>query len=174
MASFLRALVVTTALVLALGTVATVALVAGESPAMASHYALVHADFVSAAERSALSRAGILDTEVLLGWLTTPKKRAWVERETGITLVRLEALATQCDLLRVPGFGPTMVGPLQKSGIRDSEDLAYADPQDLLDRLRVATRGTAQANRLPDISTVATWVAEARRLRPMLVLDRLR
>lgn len=172
MASFIRALLVSTALVLALGAVATTTLVAVEGPALASHYALVHADFVSAAERRALSRAGILDTEVLLGWLVTPAKRAWVARETGIALDRLEALATQCDLLRVPGFGPNMVGPLQKSGIRDSEDLAYADPQDLLDRLRVATRGTALGKRLPDISTVSTWVSEARRLRPMLDLER--
>jgi len=171
MASLLRALAATIALVLTVGVVATVTVTAG-TPAHASHYALVHADFVSAAERRALSRAGILDTEVPLGWLTTPKKRAWVERETGIALERLEAIATQCDLLRVPGFGPTMVGPLQKSGIRDSEALGWADPQELLERLRVATRGTALAKRLPDISTVAAWVTEARRLRPVLVLER--
>jgi hypothetical protein len=136
--------------------------------ALASHYRLIHAAFVTDVEREALERAGIAHTKALLEWTATPTGRARLNAATGLPLERLEVLATQVDLLRVPGFGPTMVVPLQDAGIRTSADLARADSAALLKQLAVVTRGTELHHRLPADDTVRTWIAAARRLRPVL------
>lgn len=139
-------------------------------PAAASHYALTQVDFVTSSERRALSRAGILDTRVLLDWAATRAGRQWLARTTGIATKRLEALAARCDLMRVGGVGPSIVEVLVMADIADTRALARTMPGPLLARMRTATRGHPMHHKLPAEDTLATWVAEARLLRPVLEL----
>jgi len=136
--------------------------------AHASHYAFERVDFVTAKEKRQLSRAGILDTKVLLGWTATLDKRNWLSDQTGIDVGRLEELATMCDLLRIEGIGPSMVDVFQKAHVRTSDDLAYALPEPLLKDLQVAARGTRMAKLLPTTDTLQSWIREARQMRPVL------
>lgn len=136
--------------------------------ARASHYAFARVDLVTALERKALSRAGIFDTNMLLAWTASADRRAWLADTTAISYERLSELATMCDLLRVEGIGPVMVGALQKAGLLDTQALADSLPQPVVDKLRVVTRGTSVAQRLPDPDTVRTWISAAKRLRPIL------
>lgn len=137
-------------------------------PASASHYNLDRVDLVTAAERRALSRAGVLDTKVLLAWTAKLSRRQWLADETGMSWERLSELAALCDLLRVEGVGPSIAEVLVKSGAPHASALAGADPQALLDRMRVATRGTSMRLRLPDPDTIRSWIRIARGLRPVL------
>jgi hypothetical protein len=152
-----------------LASLALFLVIATATPAAASHYALEQVDFVTAAERFVLGRAGIFDTEVLLEWTATPSGRAWLVRVTGMEHQRLEALAGRCDLLRVTGIGPNILTVLVDAGIRDTRSLARARPAELLQRLRTAARGTPMATRLPAEDTLSAWIEEAIRLRPMLL-----
>jgi len=136
--------------------------------AEASHYRFEHVDFLSGDERRALERLDIRDTRALLGWTAPLARRVWLARQTGIELERLEALARTCDLLRIDGIGPSIAEILILAGVSDSRALARERPSSLLERLRVASRGTSMRNRMPAQDTVASWIRDARRLRPIL------
>jgi predicted flap endonuclease-1-like 5' DNA nuclease len=141
------------------------------SSAMASHYSLAKVDFVTTKERKLLSRAGILDTQVLLEWLGDDKNRRWVSDQTGLDDERLRFLAARCDLLRIVGIGPTIAEALQKAEVLDTSDLARDNADDLLARLKVATRGSSMANKLPAEDTLDTWIRAAKRLRARIDFD---
>lgn len=134
----------------------------------ASHYALDKADFVTSGERRALARAGIFDTGVLLTWSAPADKRAWLARATGIPEARLDALARRCDLLRVRGIGPSITHTLTKAGAGDTRALGRRLPEELLKHMRQVTKGTPAHFRLPAEDTLASWIAEARLLRPIV------
>lgn len=141
--------------------------------AEASHYSFANISdpaFLTRAERRVLARAGILDTAMLLKWTASASRRRWLSEQTALAPERIEALATQCDLLRIEGIGPSVLVVLQKAGIRDSRALARADAAELLTHLRVAARGTSMAQKLPQTDTLATWIDTAHRLRPVLDL----
>ncbi len=150
---------------------ACVALAAGT--AQASHYSFANISdpsFLTRDEQRQLGRAGILDTATLLKWTASAPRRRWLAQHTTLAPERLELLATQCDLLRIEGIGPSVLVVLQKAGIRDSRTLGRADATELLTHLRSAARGTAMAQKLPQTDTLATWIRTARRLRPVLDL----
>lgn len=140
-------------------------LVGGVLPqsARASHYRFERIELLTKAEQRALARVGVQDTRALLARTQTLVDRVWLARATGITLERLTTLATQCDLLRVGGVGPTMVVAFQKAGVPESSALAQADAAELLSRLQVATTGTPMRARLPDTSILDVWIEAARR-----------
>jgi len=138
------------------------------APAWASHYSLDRVAFVTTAERRALGRAGVLDTQVLLDWTAQAERRAWLAEATHITVERLTVLAGRCDLLRVEGIGPTILDVLVKAGIDDSRALARARASALAKALRAAARGTAMQHRLPVEETLTTWILEAQLLRPVV------
>jgi hypothetical protein len=148
--------------------IATLLLVFTAAAAHASHYALGKVDFVTAAEKKAFGRAGIHDTQVMLQWLQNQKDRTWVARQTGLAEERLRELAARCDLLRITGIGPSIADALMKSEILDVYDLARDTPDELLERMKVATRGTPMARLLPATDTLATWIRAAKRLQPIL------
>jgi predicted flap endonuclease-1-like 5' DNA nuclease len=142
----------------------------------ASHYSFANISdpsFLTRDEQRQLGRAGILDTATLLKWTASAPRRQWLAEHTTLAPERLEALATQCDLLRIEGIGPSVLAVLQKAGIRDSRALARADATELLTHLRVAARGTTMAQKLPQTDTLATWIRSAHRLRPVLDLGDL-
>jgi len=153
---------------LLVASVLTAALSLASEPALASHYSLDRVDLVTAGERRALSRAGILDTKVLLAWTASLSRRQWLADESGLTLERLGELAFVCDLLRVEGVGPSVAAVLRRAGAIDSEALAASDSGELLGRMRVAARGTSMAMKMPDEDTVRSWIRIARRLEPVL------
>jgi len=158
-----RRTVIVAPLVVALALVTTLG-----GQAQASHYNLDRIELVTSVERRALSRAGILDTKVLLGWTAKRSKRQWLADETGLSWERLSELAGLCDLLRVEGVGPSIAVVLRKAGLLDVGALADADPAALLERMRVVTRGTSMHLRLPDPDTIRSWSRIARALRPVL------
>lgn len=137
-------------------------------PAWASHYGLDRVGFVTAGEKQALARAGVLDTRVLLDWTATADKRAWLAETTHIAPTRLEALARRCDLLRVDGIGPNILEVLVKAGIDDTRALARARAGALAKALRAAAKGTAMQHRLPVEETITSWILEAQLLRPLI------
>ncbi|PKN58640.1 MAG: hypothetical protein CVU56_04740 [Deltaproteobacteria bacterium HGW-Deltaproteobacteria-14] len=134
----------------------------------ASHYRFSRIELVTRAEQRVLTRAGINDTRELLSWTASKRRRAWLAETTGLAYERLGTLATQCDLLRVDGVGPSMVEAFQQAGVRTTSDLAHAAPEELLTRLQAATAGTSLRYRLPTEDTLGTWIDYARHLRPLV------
>lgn len=151
-----------------LAALAGALLVVDAAPADASHYRFEQIELVTAEEREALAHVGVRDTRALLARAYNHVGRLRLVQATGMSYARIEALATQCDLLRIEGVGPSIMVVIQQAGVQDSRALAREQPEPLLDRLRVAARGTAMQSRMPDPDTLATWIRQAQRSRSRL------
>jgi hypothetical protein len=139
------------------------------SVALAGHYRLPIADFISESETSALSKAGITTTLALLDAVTTAPKRAELARKTSLSRDRIDALAGQVDLLRVEGIGPGVVRLLVACDIRDTRQLGAAGAAALHARMVSTNATTKILGAIPPEALVASWVSKARAL-PQTVL----
>ena len=156
--SSLRAAMVASALPLLVG------LVVGSGTARASHYRLSSFELVTETERAALTASGIETTRTLLDGVAFTKARESLSKATDIGKARLVELATQCDLLRVAGIGPTMVRVLQAAGVRETKDLSAQGAAGLLSKMQQANARVRVTEVLPGPDTLADWIAQARRL----------
>lgn len=132
--------------------------------AHAGHYRLPVDNLVTIDESQALSKAGIQTTLSLLDHVAPVAKRKALAAKSGLTYVRLSTLATQIDLLRVEGVGPSMVLLLQAAGIKHTRDLGAADPAGLREKMRVANDVHNVSPVLPQEDVVRSWVTHARGL----------
>ncbi|MCC6620470.1 MAG: DUF4332 domain-containing protein [Deltaproteobacteria bacterium] len=147
-----------------------IALVLASSPlvAHAGHYRLPVDNLVTVDESNALSKAGIRTTLGLLDHVAPLDKRRALAAKSGLTFVRLSTLATQIDLLRVEGVGPSMVRLLQAAGIRHTRDLGAADAAGLREKMRVANGVHQISSVLPQEDVVRSWIESARGLPQIL------
>ncbi len=136
----------------------------GAPAALAGHYRLPIADFISETETAALSRAGITTTLALLDAVTTAPKRAELARKTTLARDRIDTLAGQVDLLRVDGIGPSVVRLLNACAMRDTRELGKADPKALHARMVTMNAASKILGAMPPEALVASWVAKARAL----------
>ena len=89
------------------------------APVLASHYRLSPGfSLVTEPERKALKSEGVRTTSALLKATGKRKARRALSKATGVSFARLTELATQCDLLRIKGLGPTAVRLLQAARVK--------------------------------------------------------
>jgi len=136
--------------------------------AHAGHYRLPVDSLVTIDESNALSKAGIQTTLALFDQAAPVSKRKALAAKSGLTYVRLSTLASQVDLLRVDGVGPSMVLLLQAAGVKHSRDLGMADPASLLEKMRAANGVHNISAVLPQHDVVRSWVTHARSLPQLL------
>lgn len=136
--------------------------------ASASHYRLPAAGLVSGEETKSLNAANVHTTVDLLERTASVKDRKKLVRQTRISFVRLTELATQCDLLRIKGVGPSMVRLLQAAGVRHTMALKAASAGALMGRLEAANNSHRITEVLPDVTQVAAWIASAKGLEARL------
>lgn len=136
--------------------------------AFASHYRLPVDNLINDNETEALKKAGIETTLALLDAVGSIAGREQVASKSGLTFARLSILASQVDLLRVNGLGPSMVRLLQAGGIRHARDLAQAAPADLHKRIEAANGVHRIAPVLPSEVILQDWIKQARSLKPVV------
>lgn len=137
-------------------------------PALASHYRLSAIDLVTDPEREALEKSEVDTTVALFDRAAKTSSRQDLAKRSGLSFARLTELATQCDLLRIKGVGPSIVRLLQAGGIRHAADLRRQSPGPLHARLAAtnATHGILEV--IPDELTLADWIEQARGLPKVL------
>lgn len=136
--------------------------------ALASHYRLPAGGLVSDAEQRALAEAHVETTKALLDATAAQKDRRALAKSTSISYARLTELATQCDLLRIRGVGPSVVRLLQAAGTRHAAALRQALPESLETKIKAANAIHGIMEVLPDIASLADWIAQARELPKVL------
>lgn len=94
--------------------------------------------------------------------------RARLAEATGIDPELLTILVQRADMTRISGIGAIFGLMLEDLGIRDVQTLAAQDPVELHRRLREYNRRVRLARRSPTPEEVADWVAQARRLEPLV------
>ena len=127
----------------------------------ASHYRLGTVGLLYAKEVRQLSAAGIHTTKELLDGAATSRQRARLARKTKIKTLRITLLATQCDLLRIDGVGPTMVRLFQASGYQHTASLRRKTPQAVWKNLVAANQVHRILPQPPAKALVGKWVRAA-------------
>ncbi|MEZ4269166.1 MAG: DUF4332 domain-containing protein [Myxococcota bacterium] len=145
-----------------------VALAAWVPAAEASHYRLPAGGLVSESEERSLVENSVDSTEALLTHTASLKARRALATATGLSYARLTELATQCDLLRIRGVGPSVVRLLQAAGTRHAAALRQARPEVLAAKIKAANSVHNIMEVLPDIASLTDWIAQARELPKVL------
>jgi predicted flap endonuclease-1-like 5' DNA nuclease len=136
--------------------------------ARASHYRLGSSGLLTGAELEALAPQDVHTTLELFRRTAALADRRTLARKSGLSFARLTELATQCDLLRIEGVGPSVVRLLQAAGVRHAADLRRARPKALYAVL-VATNNTHRVMEVvPDERNLSGWIAQAKGLPKVL------
>lgn len=85
-----------------------------------------------------------------------------------LSLDLLTELVQRADMARVNGVGTVFGLMLEELGIRDVAALAAQEPEVLHERLRRYNQEQRLARRSPTPEEVSDWIAQARRLRPLI------
>jgi hypothetical protein len=141
-------------------------------PAGASHYRFPASGLVTDVEQTALASAKVNTTLAFMRAAASVKARTALAGRTGISVVRLEKLSCQVDLLRVDGVGPSMVKLLQASGSIHTGVLRTQTGDGLYAQLESVNKTRNMVPVLPSAVTLADWVRQAKRLKQTLELPK--
>ena len=122
-------------------------------------------------QRGTLVDAGVTTTGELLVACSTEESRRDLALQTGIEEASLLRWARLADLMRVSGVGYQYAELLDAAGIVALEALRSQDPDELAEQLAVINRKFKFARTCPGPVVLARWIAQARRMRPLLEHD---
>jgi predicted flap endonuclease-1-like 5' DNA nuclease len=112
----------------------------------------------------ALQDADIATTEVLLDKAATPNGRAAIAEATGISEKLILKWANRADLFRIKGIGEEYADLLEASGVDTVPDLARRNPANLHEKLATVNAEKKLVRRVPTLTAVEAWVADAKEL----------
>ncbi len=114
--------------------------------------------------RQKLHSAGVTNVDELLEKGSTPKGRDEIIKATGISEKLLLRWVNMADLYRIKGIGQEYAELLEVAGVDTVPELAQRVPANLLEKMAAANAQKKMVRRLPDISLVESWVAQAKSL----------
>jgi len=111
-----------------------------------------------------LGVAGVTTTEGLLEKGKTPKGRKELAEKTGIGDALILKWVNRADLYRVKGIGSEYSDLLEAAGVDTVVELAQRKAENLHKKLVEVNEAKKLVNKLPGLSQVEGWVAEAKKL----------
>lgn len=105
---------------------------------------------------------GVADTVGLLAKAATPKDRAALAAQTGISGKLILKFANRADLMRVNGVGEEYADLLEAAGVDTVPELAQRNAQNLLDVLTKTNTQKKLVRQTPSLSAVKGWIAAAK------------
>ena len=118
---------------------------------------------------SKLEGAGIVSVEALLEHGRTPAGRKGLSRMTSIPSRRLLHFVHRADLARVKGVGEEYAELLEVAGISNVSQLAAADADEVMRRLKDVNGYRRLVRRMPARRLVAQWIRIAQSLPPKVM-----
>ena len=109
-------------------------------------------------------KAGIATTEALLKASTTPKRREELANRTGIGSKLILEWANLADLFRIKGVAEEYSDLLEEAGVDTVVELAQRNPERLYVALKQTNERKSLVRKLPALSQVMSWVAQAKKL----------
>jgi uncharacterized membrane protein/predicted flap endonuclease-1-like 5' DNA nuclease len=114
--------------------------------------------------RQKLRQAGVTNVDELLEKGSTVKGRKEIVDKTGISEKLLLRWINEADLYRIHGIGKEYAELLEAAGVDTVPELAQRVPANLLEKMAAANAQKKLVRRLPDLSQVESWVAQAKSL----------
>ena len=108
-----------------------------------------------------LKARGIKYTDDLLRACRVPNGVNQLSQATGVEASYLTTIYHRADLERIRGIGDAYIALLEEAGIRDANDLAAANADELRDRLNKVNEEKKLVGRIPAPAMVNGWVRRA-------------
>ncbi len=111
-----------------------------------------------------LKAAGIASVELLLKEGATPAGRKTIEEHSGVDHAKILEWVNHADLFRIKGVGEEYSDLLEEAGVDTVVELAQRKPENLLQKMSEINAEKKLVRRLPVLSQVQSWVAQAKDL----------
>ncbi|MFB3779229.1 MAG: DUF4332 domain-containing protein [Bryobacteraceae bacterium] len=115
-----------------------------------------------------LIAAGVKTDADMLKKAGSAKGRAELAAQTGIGASLILKWANHVDLMRITGVGPQYAELLESAGVDTVRELAQRNAANLAARLAEVNAEKNLSGTSPAESQVAQWIAEAKKLPPMI------
>lgn len=123
---------------------------------------------ISEAQAEALAEAGVRTTSQLLEAGATSTGRMRLADEARLTDELVKKWVHQADLMRIDGVGAAVAGLLCAVGVCTVPKLAYHDSDSLRRDLLAYAEQNTGATKVPSISTLEAYIAQAKKLRKIV------
>lgn len=111
-----------------------------------------------------LQEAGLYTTRALLAIGATPQGRKEIAEQTGLSDVYILKWVNRADLFRVKGIGEEYSDLLEAAGVDTVVELSHRVPENLRAKLAEVNQEKRLVRKLPSLSQVQSWVAQAKSL----------
>ncbi len=125
---------------------------------------LTEVEGIGATYAEKLAQVGITTTKVLLEKGATPKGRAEIAEESGVSGKLILKWLNRADLFRVKGIGEEYADLLEVAGVDTVPALAQRNPENLYHKLAEVNADKKLVRKVPSLSQVNGWVAQAKEL----------
>jgi predicted flap endonuclease-1-like 5' DNA nuclease len=115
-----------------------------------------------------LAKAGVKTTAGLLKKGASAKGRKELARATGISGKLILEWVNLADLMRVKGIGEEYSDLLEEAGVDTVKELRTRKAGALSQAIAATNKKKKLVRRTPGMKTVERWVAEAKKLKPMV------
>ena len=115
-----------------------------------------------------LEEAGIKTTDDLLTRCATPRGRAALAEETGISQKLILTWTNHADLFRIKGVAGQFAELLEAAGVDTVKEFAHRVPANLQPKLVEVNDKKNLCNRVPSLAEVEKMVAQAKELPPVI------
>ena len=127
-------------------------------------YKLIDIEGIGETYSCKLANICLTTPENYLEAASTASGRKKIAEDTGISSTLILKWANHCDLIRINGIGPQYAEMLEVAGVDTVKELRRRVPQNLQAKLAEVNAEKNIANRVPSVSEVEKWVAEAKEL----------
>ncbi|MHB1295490.1 MAG: DUF4332 domain-containing protein [Anaerolineae bacterium] len=125
---------------------------------------LIDVEGIGEAYAGTLKQAGVATLEGLLAQGASPAGRADLAERTGISGKLLLQWVNHADMYRIKGIGSEYADLLEACGVDTVPELAQRVPANLCSALAATNESKKLVRRVPVLSQVEDWVAQAKQL----------
>ena len=111
-----------------------------------------------------LKKAGVGSTESLLSMGGTATGRKDLAKNSGVSEKLILEWVNHVDLFRIKGVGEEYADLLEEAGVDTVVELAQRKAENLLNKMNEVNASKNLVNKMPALSQVEDWVAQAKKL----------
>ncbi len=131
-------------------------------------YKIIDIEGVGEVYAQKLTAAGIIKVSDLLDRCATPKGRAQLAEQTGISEALILRWTNHADLFRIKGVGPQFAELLEVAGVDTVKEFRHRVPENLQPKLEEVNAARHLVGRVPSLKEVIKMVAQAKELEPVM------
>lgn len=131
-------------------------------------YKIIDIEGVGDVYAEKLTAVGIIKVEDLLEKCATPKGRAQLAADTGISDKLILRWTNHADLFRIKGVGPQFAELLEAAGVDTVKELRHRVPENLQPKLEETNAEKKLVRRVPALKEIIAMVEQAKALPPVV------